>query len=185
MTTPSRTEIVPAAPGIVEIVEPLDFDRLQAAFKKFQEFKEKLLDKDDSVLIGSKRYLKKSAWRKWALACGISDEITLQIRTPLEGKTLEDPGALAVPGSKIEDQKRSFQWRIVVRAFHAGTGRSSIGVAIASSSEKKSWAHEEHDVYALAHTRAKNRAIADLVGGGEVSAEEVEPAQAWVEPARK
>ena len=31
----------------------------------------------------------------------------------------------------------------------------------------------EHDVYATAHTRAKNRAISDLVGGGEVSAEEM------------
>jgi len=49
--------------------------------------------------------------------------------------------------------------------------------AIASSKEKSRWAHEEHDVYALAHTRAKNRAIADLIGGGEVSAEEIESEQ--------
>jgi len=63
----------------------------------------------------------------------------------------------------------------VVEAYHPSTGRSSIGTAIASSREKDRWAHEEHDVYTLCHTRAKNRAIADLVGGGEVSAEEVSP----------
>jgi hypothetical protein len=57
------------------------------------------------------------------------------------------------------------------------TGRSSVGVAIASWSEKKEWAHVEHDVFALCHTRAKNRAIADLVGGGEVSAEELIPSE--------
>jgi len=44
---------------------------------------------------------------------------------------------------------------------------------MASWSERKDWAHKEHDIFALGHTRAKNRAIADLVGGGEVTAEEV------------
>ena len=32
----------------------------------------------------------------------------------------------------------------------------------------------EHDVISTAHTRAKSRAIADLIGAGEVSAEEME-----------
>ena len=31
----------------------------------------------------------------------------------------------------------------------------------------------EHDILATAETRAKNRAISDLVGGGSVSAEEI------------
>ena len=38
---------------------------------------------------------------------------------------------------------------------------------------RKRFNNAEHDVLTTAHTRAKSRAIADLVGGGEVSAEEL------------
>src|SRR2546430_8950291 len=142
---------------VSEIVAPADINKLAAAFKKFEEFKQRLLNKDDSVEIRDKKFLKKSAWRKWALACGVSDDLVNIERIPLQGK----------------DADGSFSYRIVVRAFHVPSGRSSVGVAIASLSEKKDWAHPEHDVFTLCHTRAKNRAIADLVGGGEVSAEEM------------
>ncbi len=141
----------------VDIVAPIDVNRLTEAFKTFQEFKQRLLTKDDSVMIAGRPYLKKSAWRKWALACAVSDELVNYDRLPLQGK----------------DSEGNFSYRVVVRAFHERTGRSSMGVAVASRKEKKDWTHEEHDIFALAHTRAKNRAIADLVGGGEVSAEEI------------
>ena len=153
------TQIQKALP--VEIVAPIDVDRLAEAFKSFQEFKQRLLTKDDSVSIAGRQYLKKSAWRKWALACGVSDEIVSFDRVPAQGK----------------DQEGNFSYRVLVRAFHEKSGRSSVGVAVASRKEKKDWAHEEHDVLTLAHTRAKNRAIADLVGGGEVTAEEMTTAQ--------
>lgn len=145
----------------VEIVAPINVDRLAEAFRTFQEFKQRLLTKDDSVSIAGRQYLKKSAWRKWALACGVSDEIVSFDRVPAQGK----------------DQEGNFAYRVLVRAFHEKSGRSSVGVAVASRKEKKEWAHEEHDVFTLAHTRAKNRAIADLVGGGEVTAEEMTATQ--------
>jgi len=147
---------------MVEIVEPVNIDRLADSFKRFQEFKSRLLTKDDSIVIAGRQYLKKSAWRKWALACSVSDELLSYERIPAQGK----------------DSEGSFHYRVVVRAFHKPTGRSAIGVAVASKAERKEWAHEEHDIFALCHTRAKNRAIADLVGGGEVSAEEVIPSEA-------
>jgi hypothetical protein len=146
----------------LDIVQPVDVDRLAEAFKKFQEFKQRLLTKDDSVTIAGRQYLKKSAWRKWALACGVSDVLVSYERVPPQGK----------------DPHGNFSYRVIVEAVHKATGRSSIGVAMASRSEKKEWAHEEHDVFTLAHTRSKNRAIADLVGGGEVSAEEALAAEA-------
>lgn len=161
--TGTETALEPAATSgksqlPVEILVPLDIDQLAEAFKKFEEFKSRLLKPEDYQKIGSKQFIKKSGWRKWALACGVSDRLLTQERVPATGKDLE----------------AGFYYRIVVEAYHPSTGRSSTGTAIASSKEKTSWAHEEHDVYTLAHTRAKNRAIADLVGGGEVSAEEVE-----------
>jgi len=39
---------------------------------------------------------------------------------------------------------------------------------------RKHFSNPDHDVPATAHTRAKNRAISDLIGAGEVSAEEIE-----------
>jgi uncharacterized protein YecE (DUF72 family) len=156
---------------IVEIVMPLDMKLLTEAFKKFEDFKNSLLGKEDAVEIQGRKYLKKSAWRKWALACGVSDEILQYERVPLNG----------------EDTNGNFYYRVMVRAYHIPTQRSAVGVAIAAKKEKKAWAREEHDIFALAHTRAKNRAIADLVGGGEVSAEEVEgePGTQWVEKPQK
>lgn len=147
----------PSKPLPLEIVQPVDVDKLAEAFKKFQEFKQRLLTKDDSTVIAGRQYLKKSAWRKWALACGVSDAILSYERIPPQGK----------------DPNGNFSYRVIVEAVHKATGRSSIGVAMASRNEKKEWVHEEHDIFTLAHTRSKNRAISDLVGGGEVSAEEV------------
>ena len=39
---------------------------------------------------------------------------------------------------------------------------------------RKRFTHAEHDIISTAHTRAKNRAISDIIGTGEVSAEEME-----------
>jgi hypothetical protein len=148
----------PARPAILEIVAPLDIDKLAEAFKKFEDFKRRLLAETDSVNIQGKQFIKKSGWRKWALACGVSDKIVSIERVPPTGR----------------DPEFGFYYRIITDAFHQSTGRSASGVAVASSTEKSKWAHEEHDVFSLAATRSKNRAIADLVGGGEVSAEEIE-----------
>jgi hypothetical protein len=141
----------------IQIIQPADIDRLAEAFKKFQDFKQRLLSPEDTIKIENKPYLKKSAWRKWALACGVSDQLLSLERVPPTGL----------------DDKGNFFYRVVVKAFHKPTGRSAVGVAVASKSEKERWAHEEHDILTLAHTRAKNRGISDLTGGGEVSAEEM------------
>ena len=39
---------------------------------------------------------------------------------------------------------------------------------------ERGFAHPNHDIPATAHTRATNRAIADLIGAGEVTAEEMQ-----------
>jgi hypothetical protein len=51
-------------------------------------------------------------------------------------------------------------------------GKTSMGVAACSDSERK-FTHPDHDIMATAWTRAVNRAVSDLVGWGEVSAEEL------------
>lgn len=133
-------------------------------FKLYQQITKDILTDDDyqefevtdkktgKKLI--KRFKKKSAFRKYQVAFNISDRILEEIR---------------------EDKKDHFVWRIKVEAS-TKSGRTSIGVGACSSAER-GFAHLEHDVYATAHTRAKNRAISDIMGAGEVSAEEMENAK--------
>lgn len=113
-----------------------------------------MLDESDYSTISGKKHKNKSAWRKLARAFQISDEI-------------------------IKEEKTDTAWRIQVRAYTV-TGRSAVGIG-ACSSKERAFAHPDHDIYATAHTRAKNRAISDLIGVGETSAEEIESETASIE----
>ena len=135
--------------GIVRpAVNPAD---ALAAWKEFQDLRKAILDKSDFQKIGNKDFIKKSGWRKFATFYNLTDRITEEhLIEPLDG---------------------GFYWKVKVLCI-APNGRTVEGVAICSSDERK-FAHPTHDVYATAHTRAKNRAISDMIAAGEVSAEEV------------
>lgn len=123
---------------------------MRASMQQFQSLKAGLLDKSDIATIQNKPFIKRSGWRKLALAFNISDEI-------------------------IKDERvvhnDDFECRIWVKVW-APNGRSVVGIG-ACSSKERNFAHVEHDVYATAHTRAKNRALSDLIGSGEISWEEL------------
>jgi len=126
---------------------------MRAQMKLFQRMKASILDKGpkgDIATIQGEPYIKRSGWRKFALAFNLSDEIIKE-----EKELMGD----------------DFTWRIHVRAW-APNGRSVVGIG-ACSSEEREFAHLQHDVYAVAHTRAKNRALSDLIGSGEVSWDEL------------
>jgi len=136
-----------------ETVKPLcSPQQAEREWKQYQALKKALLSSDDYQRIGKGKYIKKSGFRKIAVYFGLSDHIQ------------ED--------EKNEREDGSFYWRIKVKV-EAPNGRQSIGVGICDSRERN-FAHREHDVYATAHTRAKNRAISDMVAGGVVSAEEMQ-----------
>lgn len=142
---------------------------------------EAILSPEDYSRIGNKEYKRKSGWRKLAKVFAVGDQIiTREIERDEKGR----PMFAAVE----------------VRATDP-TGRSTIGYHEAHLSEKccptiygdacPKAKYDDHDccsaactgyvhwslpgnLPATAHTRAKNRAIADLIGAGEVSAEEME-----------
>lgn len=142
----------------------------------YQELVEALLVDSDYQMIGSKKAKKKSAWRKLATAFKISDEIVTE-------QLIFD-----------ENDGQIVSARYKVKAT-LPNGRSTIGVGVCSIYDKIRYSatgkhpadtetpshfilrgrfsNAEHDVPSIAHTRAKNRAIADLIGAGEVSAEEL------------
>lgn len=138
---------------IVEIVKPImkAKDAL-AEIKAFEELKSKLLAESDYQRISEKNFIKKSGWRKLALVFNISDQI--------------------IENSRKDRPDGSFVWFFRVKAT-APNGRYTEAVGSCDSRERR-FAHTEHDVYATAHTRTKSRAISDLIGAGEISAEEME-----------
>ena len=125
-------------------------EQITKAWNNYQELKSSLLNQNDYQDVKGKKYIKKSGWRKIQTAFGISDELISEER---------------------KDFDKYFVYEITIKVS-AQNGRFAFGVGSCASSERN-FAHTEHDVRSTAHTRAKNRAISDLVGGGEVSAEEV------------
>lgn len=148
-----------------ELIAPASLERTLEALKRFQEFKEKALGDEDYVTIQNKKRVKKSGWLKYALACSLS----LEKREEREDR--RDDGEII--------------FHYTYRAI-ATNGRFADAAGSASSDERE-FAHEIHDIRALAQTRAMERAISNLVGGGEIGAEEIsgEPSQAPPPPATK
>jgi len=144
---------LPAPIGVGGIVRPaVTAAEALAAWQEFQQLKNYIIEASDIQKINGKNHVKKSGWRKFATFYNLTDQIVEETRDVLEN------GA--------------FQWKMKVLCT-APNGRKTEGVAICTSTEKK-FTHPEHDVYTTCHTRAKNRAISDMIAAGEVSAEEME-----------
>jgi hypothetical protein len=141
------------------VVSP-DVEGTVNALKKFLELKEEVLQENDTVMISGKKYIKRSGWRKIALAFNVSTEI------------------ISVERDYGSDLKIC---HVKARAI-APNGRISEEIASCDSTEfiyedkdnKKQVKFTIHNMETKAATRAINRAISNLVGGGEVSAEEIE-----------
>lgn len=156
-STPSTAQVV-AVPPTSALVEPVaDIDRIETAYRNYQNLVARLLDDDDYQQVRGKRFVKKSGWRKLSVAMGVSIEV-VSIDT------------------EHDEQGRVSRCTVQARAT-APNGRSMDGVGACSLSEarfKHDKARADHDIPATAETRAKNRACSDLFGFGEVSAEEMQ-----------
>jgi hypothetical protein len=160
-----ETKIVAKEQVPLEVLRPVGSnEQIIQAWQDFQALKSVLLTEDDWYAPAKgKKAIRKSGWRKMAVAFGLSDQIISErLDLDINGK--------------------DWTWRIAVRVVHK-TGRTTEGVGACSTKERK-FAHAEHDTYAMAHTRAKSRAIADMLGAADQVAEEVpdEPdAEGWTE----
>jgi len=149
---PQEVVKLPAPVGIGGIVRPaVSAQQALAAWREFQDLKKFIIEPSDIQVIQGKNFVKKSGWRKFATFYNLTD--------------------LIVEEKQVHMENGGYYWKIKV-VCTAPNGRQTEGVGICSSTEKK-FAHPEHDIYATAHTRAKNRGISDMIAAGEVSAEEV------------
>ena len=130
-----------------------DLKGITIGVEEFNKVKRSLIGTMHTMQIKGHPYIKKSGWRIVALGFNISDRIVSK-----EVKDLKD-GEYVVT--------------YTVEAS-APNGRTVQAIGACSTLEKtKSETRKYHDTETQAHTRAKNRAIADLVGLGEVTAEEM------------
>jgi len=143
---------LPALQETPSTMVPLAVDDAVEAFEQYQELRNKLGDERDFVTIRGKEHPKKSWANKLARFFGISIEI------------LDEEWESDDNGDKT--------CKIMVRAaMPNGMSRDATGSC--DSTEKQEKQATTHNIRAHASTRAKNRAILELVGFGEVSAEEI------------
>lgn len=133
------------------------------AWNKYLALKKQIATKDDIQYIQGKKFYKKSYWRKLATFFNLSVEVTHE-----------------------ESQGHNTETEMV---FHftckatAPNGRYAFGTGSCNLREKGRL-NTIHNTRSTAETRAFNRAVSNLVGGGEVSAEEVD-SESTVQEGRK
>jgi hypothetical protein len=137
---------------------PLDIAQTKAAMQTYQEGLQSLLDVTDRQTFATRdgdqrSFVKRSGWRKIGTWFELSFE-TRSIDVDRDPKT-----------------GQAIRARVIARAI-APNGRYAEGEGAADKTERV-FSKLEHDLQATAATRALNRAISNLVGMGEVSAEEV------------
>jgi len=152
----STTDMVVAQPLL-----PMDPDQAQDAMRRFQATTRAMLDTADWIGEpgADESFVKRSGWSKIATAYGLSTEILGErIDRDTNGKPMRAHAKVRATTGTGRFADGDGGCGIDEPRFRNPTGRQKI----------------EHDLPATAVTRATNRAISNLVGFGQVSAEEVD-----------
>lgn len=146
-----KSETIAHSPIVLPAASPKE---AKEAWQSYLKLKEAVQDKEDIQMIKTKEgvrpFLKKSYWRKIATFFNISVKVAEERR---------------------EDIGKNIAFHFICKAI-APNGRFAIGAGSCDVFEK-GYRNTFHNVRATAETRAFNRAVSNLVGGGEVSAEEM------------
>jgi len=145
-----RLQRQPQDASLPLVVPVLENAKILEAWENFEDLKIKLLNDSDFIDIRGDRFAKKSAFRKLAVAFGISCEIVREDRIAFEN---------------------GIEAHLVTMKAISPNGRFMTACGSCHSNERKFT--KPSDVRATAQTRATNRAIADLIGWSAPSAEEV------------
>src|ERR1022692_309161 len=144
-----------------EVLKPLDTSAVLASFETYQQLLQRLLTPDDWQGAPNRpgSFVKKKGWRKIATAFDLDlKRIDSAVERDAEGNPLRAEACYVAIAPSGRSMDGDGYCSVDEPRFKKATGRQKL----------------ENDLRATATTRAKNRAIADLVGMGAVSAEEVE-----------
>jgi hypothetical protein len=160
-TVPAPGAEIEVRPPGRDVLMPMATDDVIAGMEAYQEMLPKLLAPSDWQDAGRDgKFVKKSGWRKIARAFNLSVMvISVRVERDADGMPTraETIARAQAPNGQVSDADGYCS--ADEKRFNKAGGRQKL----------------ENDLRATATTRAKNRAISDLVGMGEVSAEEVEP----------
>lgn len=163
----------------LEPLRPMPVHQVAAAMTEYQQGLQSLLvDTDWQVFRDrdgrDRRFVKRSGWRKVGTWFGL-DMLVRSIRVDrVERHVCPSCGHVYTEQGAEGDPLRA----TVVASVVAPNGRKAEDVGACAITERR-FSKPDHDLVATATTRALNRATSNLVGMGEVTAEEVE---AEVEP---
>lgn len=184
----TANEIKPAESNT--LIQPAsDAESVAALYEKFEEMKGEILDfSTDIQEISGNNHINKSGWRKIATAFNLSVETVEESRDVVDGVVVYTVKARAVaPNGKSATGVAKCASNESNHMETLGDSENAVekatDKAVSDSDVLKidgKWRRllepkevNDHNIYATAATRAKNRAISDCVGGGEVSAEEI------------
>lgn len=173
-----------------------DIDEVVGLYEQFEQIKTQLIDREaDMTKIQGSLYIEKSGWRKIATAFNLTVDIVQSrmwedngiIKAEVRARAVAPNGKTAVSSAmcasnesthmeKIADDGASFEDAYQIAQGHVPGELDEDKLVFVDSYWrliKRPSEVNEHNILATAETRAKNRAISDCVGGGEVSAEEI------------
>lgn len=176
------------------LVRPVaDVQEVSDVYDQFEVIKRNLLTDDDTQSIGGggnkRTFITKSGWRKIATAFNVSVDVVEKEKEVSEDGvvTWRVKARATAPNGKIAES-----WAVCAsnesnHMEYIGKNKNDVEshkvhdiddprvVKVEGKWRRLKEPREvnEHDILATSETRAKNRAISDLVGGGSVSAEEV------------
>lgn len=184
----SDTSPPPTPEGDNSLLQPVsDIDNVVDLYDQFQDIKNELLGDSDKTEISGNLHVNKSGWRKIATAFNVSVET-------MEEQRIIDDGIVKY---KVKARATAPNGKVATGVAIAASNESNHMEKLNDNRQNKpdvpgvnqedilwidnSWRRlkepkevNDHNIYATAATRAKNRAISDCVGGGEVSYEEIE-----------
>lgn len=153
---------------------------VDAYIDMYKHVKNKIVDKSDFQRIQGKEWMKKSGWRKFVKPFNLSVKL---VRDPeLPNPRIYEDGVCQDGSPNVHAEVRIIVSVTGVKCPNCmfevvGQSIEAIGI----KTKKEYWSdkymnfgsYNRHNLVATARTRAENIGISDLVGFGEVSAEEV------------
>jgi len=172
-----------------ESILPIYLDQTLRMYEEYEDLKGELIQEDDIQEIdGDRQFIRKSGWRKIATAFHLNLEvidykrseqdgvIRYTVRARAEAPNKKSASAVAVSESTEPKFTEIVKWVNQAEAAQReefDDDPNIVRIDGAYRRIKPPREVNEHDLITLAATRAKNRAISDLIGGGEASAEEI------------
>lgn len=155
----AEVAVVEAAGKATGVLMPYDADEVKVAMDAYQKAVAAVLDASDWQDAGKdQKFIKKSGWRKIAKAFGLSvSRVESGVERDAEGNPVRAFAVFRATAPNGQSQDGDGYCSVDEPRFNKEVARQKL----------------ENDMRATATTRAKNRAISDLVGMGEVSAEEM------------